>query len=568
MGKIENRWKRSYLFQQDEVSIPFTPEDFVNEEELIAKTTELFIKQDVTPHISAIEKHHYDVTRTLFSKAGELGLLGVEVPEKYGGLALNKRIAGLIAEKMGFGGSFSVSYNIHAGVGTLPYVYFGNEEQKQKYLPKLVSGDWIGAYALTESSAGSDALHPKTSAVLNENGTAWFLSGEKQWITNAQIADVYVVFAQTNEGMTAFIVERSYDGVSIGPEEEKMGIKGSSTATLILEDVLVPKENVLGELGKGHHVALNILNMARLKLAFSNIGTSKQALQLAVEYGKERKQFNKSIVNFTLIQEKIANMAVSIYGAESAAYRTAGELDNVVIQGNESDLITKLSSFALECAVNKVNSSETLSEIVDEAVQIHGGYGYMQDYEIERLYRDARISRIFEGTNEINRLTISKQLVKECSEEKLSSMSMSLDNKEERNHQYILLAKELLKRSLLSLANVELTKEQEYSRLLADMVKDIYIIESALSRTEKTRKKNGQVNDQMKRWITDVLCEERYRQVEEAAITIMSGAESDEDKRKRQINEIRRLPVPLYQNLFLKKRYIAKEIIHNPRYFK
>lgn len=302
-------------------------------------------------------------------------MLGIEVPEEYGGLSLNKKLSGLVAEKMGAGGSFSVSFNIHAGVGTLPYIYYGTEEQKQKYLPKLASGEWIGAYALTEPNAGSDALNAKTTAVLNEEGTAWILNGEKQWITNAQVADVYVVFAKTNEGMTAFIVERSFKGVSIGPEEKKMGIKGSSTATLILEEVSIPAKNVLGTVGKGHHVALNILNMARLKLAFSNIGTSKQALNLSVNYAKQRKQFNRPIISFSMIQEKVADMAISIYGAESA-YRTAESLDNVFEPAVPLDeRLKELANYASECAINKVNCSEILGRIVDEAVQIHGATG-------------------------------------------------------------------------------------------------------------------------------------------------------------------------------------------------
>lgn len=389
---------------------------------------------------------------------------------------------------MGYAGAFSVSFNIHAGVGTLPYVYFGTEEQKEKYLPKLASGEWIGAYALTEPNAGSDALSAKTSAVLNEDGTAWKLNGEKQWITNAHMADVYVVFAKTNKGMTAFIVERTCEGVSIGLEEKKMGIKGSSTATLILEDVMIPAENVLGEVGKGHHVALNILNFARLKLAFGNIGTAKQAIGLSVQYGKERKQFQTELVDFTMIQEKIANMIIATYGAESAAYRTAGVIDEAIHETAKDDsIIQKMSQYAMECAINKVNASEILGNIVDEAVQIHGGYGYMQEYEVERLYRDARISRIFEGTNEINRLTVAKMLLKQMQQLEPQADEMIGENVE-RNHRYILLSKQLLKQSLKTLSqspDLKIEQEQEYSRVLADMMKDVYVMESAFLRTKK-----------------------------------------------------------------------------------
>ncbi|MFJ7886592.1 acyl-CoA dehydrogenase family protein [Lysinibacillus xylanilyticus] len=539
----------------------FTPEDFQDEEELIAKTAELFIKQDVTPNISSIEQHQYEITRQLFQKAGDLGLLAIEIPEAYGGLQLNKKISGLIAEKMGYGGSFSVSYNIHAGVGTLPYVYFGNEPQKQRYLPKLASGEWIGAYALTEPEAGSDALRPKTNAILNEDGSAWVLNGEKQWITNAQLADIFVVFAKTNDGMTAFIVERTFTGVSVGQEEEKMGIKGSSTATLILEDVAIPSDNILGEVGKGHKVAMNILNMARLKLAFSNIGTSKQALQLAVNYGKGRKQFQKPIIDFTMIQEKIADMATLIYGAESAAYRTAGEMDNVIELASKESMVLQIADFAMECAINKVNCSEALGKIVDEALQIHGGYGYMQDYEVERLYRDARISRIFEGTNEINRLTIAKMLYKKYAQTTFTNNAPIAYQPSENNHQYIRLSKYLMQIAIFVIVDtqINLEQEQEYMRLLADIAKDIYVMESSLLRTEKA------AYEKTKHLMTDILCQEGYRKIEKSTIDIISAAETNEQIRKTWLDDIQHLNIPLHQNLFVKKREVARSIINNPK---
>ncbi|WP_396265767.1 acyl-CoA dehydrogenase family protein [Halobacillus shinanisalinarum] len=547
----------------------FTPEDFMDEEDLISKTTEMFVKQEIAPQLESIEKHDYKVACQLFEKAGELGLLGIEVPESYGGLSLNKKLSGLVAEKMGYGGSFSVSFNIHVGVGTLPYIYFGTEEQKQKYLPKLAAGEWIGAYALTEPGAGSDALNARTSAIWKDEESAWVLNGEKQWITNAHVANVYVVFAKTKEGMTAFIVERSFDGVSIGLEEKKMGIKGSSTATLILEDVSVPKENVLGDVGKGHRIALNILNMARLKLAFSNIGSAKQSLELTTQYSKERKQFNRSLLDFTMIQEKIANMAVSIYGAESAAYRTAGFLDDAMEDRDENnDSNGKNSGYAMECAMNKVYSSEVLDNIVDEAVQIHGGYGYMEEYQVERLYRDARISRIFEGTNEINRLTISKILIKKFNSSQVTTMDTANEIHKDKNRQYIQLSKHLLTRSLKALTEtcLKMEDEQEYMRLLADMVSDLYVMESSFLRTEKAIEKNGRDQEQMKVNVTDVLCEEGYRRVENAALSIISGGVSDDHDRERWIHEIRHLEVPLYENLFVKKRAIAKHITSRTRY--
>ncbi|PHB11502.1 acyl-CoA dehydrogenase [Bacillus pseudomycoides] len=569
MEKTKLQWDEFFSLNKNLNTTFFTPEDFSGDEDLIAKTTEQFVKQEIVPQIENIEQHNYQVSRGLFEKAGELGLLSIEVPEEYGGFELGKAVSGLVAEKMGYAGAFSVSFNIHVGVGTLPYIYYGTNEQKEKYLPKIASGEWIGAYALTEPNAGSDALSAKTSAVLNEEGTTWKLNGEKQWITNAHMADVYVVFAKTNKGMTAFIVERTCEGVSIGLEEKKMGIKGSSTATLILEDVVIPVENVLGEVGKGHYVALNILNFARLKLAFGNIGTAKQAIGLSVQYGKERKQFQTELVDFTMIQEKIANMIIATYGAESAAYRTAGVIDEAIHETNgDGSIMQKMSQFAMECAINKVNASETLGNIVDEAVQIHGGYGYMQEYEVERLYRDARISRIFEGTNEINRLTVAKLLMKQTKQIGDQVDEGTFENIE-RNHRYILLSKQLLKQSLKTLSQtpeLKIEQEQEYSRVLADMLKDVYVMESAFLRTKKAVSKNGEEKERTKQFVTDVLCEEGYRKVESAAMVLLSAAVQEEQNRNAILDEIRQLSIPLYTNIFMKKREIAKAIINRGKY--
>ncbi|MFJ7755524.1 acyl-CoA dehydrogenase family protein [Peribacillus muralis] len=568
MGEAELQFNESLFPHGPDIAV-FTPEDFNEEDHLISKTTELFVKNEVKPLLESIDRHDHGKVKKLFREAGELGLLSVEVPESYGGLSLNKKLSGLVAEKMGFGGSFSVSFNIHAGVGTLPHVYYGTEAQKQKYLPKLASGEWIGAYALTENNAGSDALNAKTTAVLNEQGTAWLLNGEKQWITNAQVADVYVVFAKTSNGMTAFIVDRTFKGVSIGPEEKKMGIKGSSTATLILEDVSVPAGNVLGKVGQGHHVALNILNMARLKLSFSNIGASKQALELAVNYAKQRKQFDRPIIRFSMIQEKIADMAIAIYGAESAAYRTADSLDKVFDNGEPLDeKLVKLANYAAECAINKVNCSEVLDRIIDEALQIHGGYGYMQEYEVERLYRDARISRIFEGTNEINRLTIAKLLMKKRLQYGETWLAPLLDEEGTRNQHYIHLSKRLLNKSLKALihAKINIQQEQEYSRLLADMMKEIHVMDSAFMRTEKAIQKNGMEKERLKENMTNVICEEGYSRVEGMAVLILAGTESDEAGRKLLLDEVRSLAVPLFRNLFIQKREIAERMAEQEKY--
>lgn len=568
MGKLHPYLNDFFLIQHRINTSIFSPEDFSADDQLISRTAEHFVKQEVIPQLSLIEQHNYEAVIELFRKSGELGLLSIEIPEAYGGLSMDKKISGLVAEKMGFGGSFSVSFNIHAGVGTLPYIYFGTEQQKSKYLPLLGSGEWIGAYALTEPSAGSDALNAKSTAVLTEDGS-WRLSGEKQWITNAKIADVFVVFARTNKGMTAFIVEKSYEGVSIGQEEKKRGIKGASTAAVIFEDVIIPADNVLGEVGKGHHVALNILNLARLKLASSNIGMAKQALQLAVQYGKERKQFNKPIINFPMIQEKIANMAITIFASESAAYRTAGQLDDALNQTENNEQISEiLSKFAMECAVNKVYCSEMLDAVVDESVQIHGGNGYMKDYDIERLYRDARINRIFEGTNEINRLTIAKMIVKDF---QLNHSLLTETNRDEiskANKQYILSAIQLLNKALnvLSDSQTNINQEQGKARLVADIVKDLYIMESSFLRTEQVLKRNGKESEaEIIQLMTDVICEEGYRKIEAAAISIIAATENNEEKKKCLLAEIQKMPIPVYRNLLIKKQKIAESVIDRLR---
>ncbi|MBY7144280.1 acyl-CoA dehydrogenase family protein [Virgibacillus sp. NKC19-3] len=536
------------------------------EETLIAKTIEKFVENQVVPQIKNLEAHDYQATKHLFSQAGELGLLGADVPEDYGGLAMGKKTAGLIAEKMGFGGSFSVAFNIHTGAGTLPYVYFGTKEQKATYVGKLASGEWIAAYALTEPGSGSDALAANTTAVLDTESGEWVLNGEKQWITNAHVADVYVVFAKTEAGMTAFIVEREMLGVSVGPEEDKLGIKGSSTATLILEDVRVPKENVMGEDGKGHRIALNIMNLARLKLAFANIGTAKQSLALAANYGNERKQFQQSITNFTMIQEKLANMTLAIYGAESAAYYTASLLDQIDSNFEDGeDVVKKFSRYAMDCAINKVYASETLDQVVDEALQIHGGYGYMQDYEVERLYRDARINRIFEGTNEINRLTITKSFLKQYEKDPSMMEKRVQYDQQEESPSFVRLSEDLLSIVMKTLSHKDratLEKEQECFRLLANVIQELYVMKAALLRQVKATN-----NYSMQQLITEVLCEEGYRKIEAAAVSIIASMASDDQSKQASLDEINALPVPAYANVFAKKRKIAMEVINNQGYF-
>lgn len=551
MEKVSASQRESMFPNEDVFKQILNLDHFQEEKKLITKTIEKFVSQQVNPNMDKLEAHDYTLAKQLFRETGKLGLLGADVPEDYGGLSMGKRMAGNIAEKMGFGGSFSVSYNIHTGVGTLPFVYFGTEGQKRTYLPKLVSGEWVGAYALTEPHAGSDALASKTTAKKKEGTKTWKLNGEKQWITNAHIADVYVVFANTIDGITAFIVERDTPGVSVSPEEKKLGIKGSSTATVIFEDVILSDEQILGDIGKGHKIALNILNLARLKLAFANIGTSKQALAIAVEYGKERKQFQQAVVEFGMIQEKIANMAVAIYGAESSASYTAGTLD--VLDNHVDNVVSHLANYAMDCSVNKVQASETLDYVIDEAVQIHGGYGYMQEYEVERIYRDARINRIFEGTNEINRQTIAKSFLKNKKEHLLAIDTNAA-------HPFIRHAATIINIILNAFSKVsDQTKFEQMSlRSMADIIKEFYVMSA-------TQLMAADSNQQLKQKLANLFCEEAYQRIENNAIMLLSSLTISDNDKGEQLDDIRALPVR-YSNIFLVKQEIAQAIIANDGY--
>ncbi|MBF4501846.1 acyl-CoA dehydrogenase family protein [Savagea sp. SN6] len=480
---------RTYIFpQMNDTTKNFAPDHFNDEEKLIEQTVEQFAAERVYPSLEKLESYDYATARQLFEEAGELGLLGADVPEDYDGMEMGKKISGLVAEGLGHGSSFGVSFNIHTGVGTLPYMYFGTKEQKKKCLPKLASGEWIGAYALTEPNAGSDALAAKATAKLNDDGS-YRLNGEKQWITNAHLANVYVVFAKTEEGMTGFIVERDMPGVSVGPEEQKMGIKGSSTATLILEDVNVPEENILGERGKGHYIALNILNLARLKLAFSNIGSGKQAFNTALQYTQERKQFNRELSQFSMLREKLAMMAASIYRAETGVYYTARLIDEEDL--SEDNILKVLPQYAADCALNKVAASEMLDYVVDEGVQMHGGYGYMEEYDIERMYRDARINRIFEGTNEINRLTVARSITKLFTKD--ASVFEADDALGNEQYEKALAAFNKVMQTLTSeevISLKEFENEQELMRLISDTVMDLYLMKAVLIRVEESKKRD------------------------------------------------------------------------------
>ncbi len=410
----------------------FVPEDFSSEQRQIAETTEDFVKKEILPNLERIEEQDFAFVVDRMRQCAELGLFLTEVPEAYGGLELDKATNMLLIEKMAAAGSFAITYGGQTGIGLLPLVYYGSADQKERYLDKLASGEWIAAYALTEPDCGSDPLSARTTATLSADGRYYILNGTKQFITNSSFADLFTVFAKIDgKHFSAFLVEKGSAGFSVGKEEQKMGLKGSSTTSLALQDVPVPVANLLGEAGKGHKIAFNVLNVGRLKVAATCTGMAKEALAAAASYAVERKQFGKPIGSFGAIQEKLADMVAATFAAETTAYRVAGLLDQRIATLDPGEDYYEryqkgIEEYATECAIAKVFCSERLDQVVDHAVQIHGGYGYIRDYPVERYYRDARIQRIFEGTNEINRILIPTMLLRRA--ERGNSISGSRRN--------------------------------------------------------------------------------------------------------------------------------------------
>jgi alkylation response protein AidB-like acyl-CoA dehydrogenase len=580
----------SFLIEDLAAADIYTPEDFSEEHLMIAKTTEDFVAKEVVPNLEKMEDHDFEVSRKLLTKAGELGLLGADVPEEYGGLGLDKISSSLITEKFARGRGFSISYGAHVGIGSLPIVLFGNEEQKKKYLPELATGEKIAAYALTEPGSGSDALGARTTAKLNAEGTHYILNGEKQWITNSAFADVFVVYAKIDgEQFSAFIVERGFQGVSTGPEEKKMGIKSSSTRTLILEDVAVPKENLLWEAGKGHLIAFNILNIGRYKLALGCVGAAKRAFEVSVKYANERQQFKRKISSFSLIQEKLANMAIATFASESSVYRTVGLFENRLgalsdeKQKDGRELAKAIAEYAIECSLNKVFASETLDYVVDEGVQIHGGYGFMSEYEIEGAYRDSRINRIFEGTNEINRLLVPGTLVKKAmknelpliqkatalQQELMMLMPVEVGTEPLDQEKYLV---SMAKKIFLMTAGLavqkfgpKLEQEQEVLANLADIISEIYSMESVLLRTEKAINKSGAEKAKQKLLYTEVYCQEAFNRIEAHAKESIIAVEEG-DMLRMMLSALKKLTRHTPVNVIKKKREIAVLLLEEERY--
>ncbi len=571
----------------------FTPEDFDEEQRLVAKSTEEFTQGELLPKVDELEELNYDLLRSLMRRAGELGLLSADIPEVYGGTGLDKVSSTLITEKMALGGtSFMVTFADHTGIGSLPIVLFGTPQQKEKYLPKLANGEHIGAYALTESEHGSDALRCKATATLSKDGKYYLLNGQKQFITNAGFADLFLTYAQVDgEKFTGFIVERDSEGLSLDEEEKKMGIHGTSTRAVIFEDVKIPVENVLGEIGRGHVVALNTLNIGRFKLGGGCLGAAKAMLAEAVRYAKQRVQFGKPIAEFGLIKHKIAEMALRIYVTESMLYRTAGLIDQVLhgIDPTAEDAGKKTADgvreYATECSINKVFGSEMLNYVVDEAVQILGGYGYIQDYTPERAYRDSRINRIWEGTNEINRMLVLDMLMRKALKgdlpllpaiQKLTSEFMSYTPSLIESEETTLGAQrklvEMVKKIGLLAAGVatqkymdKLRDEQEIVASIADMVIEIFAMESALLRTLKKVEKSGEEEAKIHLAATKVYIDEAFPRVEILARQVL-GAVSQGDELRTQLAGLKKFTRYTPINAVALRREIADSVISVTRY--
>jgi alkylation response protein AidB-like acyl-CoA dehydrogenase len=573
----------NFLLTETEPDLVFTPEDLSSDQRLMGQTAEKFMEKDILPNLEALEHQADGLAPKLFRKAGELGLLGMEVPAEYDGLGLGKTSALGVEEQLTRLGGFGVTCGAHCGIGTQPLVYFGTEAQKKKYLAKLATGEWMAAYALSEAGSGSDALGLRTKATLSPDGQHYILNGTKMWISNAAWADLFTVFAKVDgQHVTAFLVERGFPGVSTGKEEHKLGIKSSSTRRLILEDAQVPVENLLGEIGKGAYIAFNILNVGRLKLGSGAMGAAKESLKVATRYALERQQFGRPIATFGLIQHKLADMAARIFAGESAVYRTSAMLETVLATGETMDsmkppFLRGLDEFALECSIIKVACSEILDDVADETLQVHGGYGFTEEFTAARTCRDARINRIFEGTNEINRLFIPGLLLRRAQRgrfplvpaiTKVTKELLDLAPLEDNaGADPLTLTRGLLanaKKLVLFVSGVayqryseKLLEEQEVAASLSDMIIDIYLAESALLRTLKTRKAAGSAP--MMADLTLVFANEAVGRLEQQAKRALAAI-SQGDELRGQLGIVRRLLRWLPLDGVAMRRRIAKRL--------
>ncbi len=578
----------SFLIQEHATDQVFTPEDLSEEHQQIARTTDEFARNEILPNAEKIEHKEFAVTRALIQKACEIGIGNVDIPEQYGGSDMDKVSSALINEHISVSGSFSVAFGGHTGIGTLPIVYFGTPEQKAKYLPKLATGELIAAYALSESTSASDAMNARTKAVLSPDGKEWILNGEKMWISNGGFADVVIVFAKVDgEKFSAFIVERRFPGFQSGAEEKKMGIRGSSTTPIILNDCRVPKENLLGEIGKGHVIAFNTLNIGRYKLGAGVVGGARNALNNSIGYAKQRKAFGKTLADFGIIQEKLANMAAAIYAGECMSYRTVGMIDAAMseIDKNSPDIYKEtaknIEEYAVECSILKVFGSEMLDYVVDETVQIYGGYGFVEEYPAERAYRDARVNRIFEGTNEINRMIITGWLLKRAMKgqlalmpaiKKLTDEIMSGPSSAEPLEGPLAAERTLVsnaKKAGLMLAGAAVQKymaaieqQQEILSAIADMIIDIYAMDSVVLRTQKLIENQGEAKSKLAIAMAQVSLTNSL----EAAAKKVVAAVSEGDMLRTQLVILRRLFKHEPFNVIALTQQIAGRLIEAGKY--
>jgi len=592
MKEKEIRKGGSFLLEDVPAKEVFTPEDFSEEHRMIVSTTERFVKNEVTPNLEKLEHKDWDFSRQLMLKAGELGLLGCEIEEQYGGSQMDMITALLIVEHFTAAGSFGLTLNCHTGIGSEPLIYFGNKAQKEKYLTAMARGEKIGAYALTEPGAGTDAMSIKTTAKLSPDGRYYKLDGTKQFITNAAFADIIFTYAKIDgDKMTAFIVERGFEGVSTGAEEKKMGLRGSSTCSIFFDAAKVPVENVIFEVGRGHVVAFNILDVGRFKLGAGCVGVAKLAIESAVKYSKERVQFNKPICQFGLIKHKIAEMATRIYVAESMIYRTGGLVDAILetVDRNAEDAgrraAKSISEYTIECSINKVYASEMLSYVADEAVQIYGGYGFIEEYPAERIYRDNRVFRIFEGTNEINRLIITGWLMRKGLKNEIPLFPAGEDAKNQLpslkpispsskdgllgyQHKLVDRAKKIflfLCGNAAQKYGMAIEEQQEVLGLLADMAQEVYAMESGLLRALKSIESVGEKNSKTKIDMTRVYVNDAMLRIGNYARQLVAAMESGETLNSQSAileKALQFIPVNCVQI----RREIADRIIEAEKY--
>ena len=578
----------SFLIEDRAPDEIFTPEDFTEEQRMIGETADEFMIGEVVPRLPQLLKLDCELNRELLRKAGELGLLGIEVPEEYGGLGLDKVSGSLVAEKAGRDGSFATTFAVQTGIGMLPIVYFGTAEQKRKYLPKLASGEWVSSYSLSEASSASDAMNAKARAVLSPDGKSWILNGEKMWLSNAGFADIYITFAKVDgEHFTAFIVEKGMPGVSLGAEEKKTGIKGSSTRPLILTDALIPRENLLGEIGKGHKIAFNILNIGRFKLGAMATGGAKVAVGAAVLYGNSRTAFGQPITSFGLIKHKIGQMAILAYVSEAVVYRTAGMMDrNLADVGldDPASALGRIEEYDVECSMVKVWCSEILGWVVDENVQIFGGAGFVEDYPAERYWRDARVNRIYEGTNEINRLLVPGRLIRRAMKGELPIFKKAMGLLDELTGGPSLAApaegflaaearmvEGAKKVALLCLGTAvhkygeALKDEQEILGHFADIAMETYALESALLRTRKRAAARGEDGARLQQAAMRCYAQDAMDKVEATARKLLAAV-TEGDTLRTHLAALTRFTRREACNTVALRRQVANAAIELGRY--